>query len=48
MHSGQFCDVHELRYDMGCAILLEVGFVDVPKSSFQGAKNSNIGSNYVE
>ena len=44
MHSGQFCDVQELRFetakssDMGCATLLEVRFVDAPKSSFQVAK----------
>ena len=54
MHSGQFCDVQEMRFetvkssDMGCATLLEGRFDDAPKSSFQGAKNSNMGSNYVE
>ena len=54
MHSGQFCDVQEFRFetvkssDMGCATLLEGRFVDAPKSSFKGAKNSNMGSNYVE
>ena len=54
MHSGQFCDVQEFRFetvkssDMGCATLLEGRFVDAPKSSFQGAKNSNMGSNFVE
>ena len=48
MHSDRFCDVQELRFDVGCAILLEVGFVDAPKSSFQGAKNSNMGSKFVE
>ena len=54
MHSGQFCDVQELRFetakssDKCCATLLEGLFVDAPKSSFQGAKNSNMGSNYVE
>ena len=46
LHSGELYDVKELRYDMGCAILLEVGFVDVPKWSFQGAKNSNMDINY--
>ena len=54
MHSGRFGNVHELRfetarsYDMGCATLLEGRFVDASKSSFQGAKNSNICSKYVE
>ena len=54
MHSGQFCNVQELRFetskssDMGCATLLEGRFVDAPKSNFQGAKNSNMGSNFVE
>ena len=54
MHSGQFCDVQELRFvtvkisDMGCATLLEGRFVDAPKLSFQGAKNSNMGSHYVD
>ena len=52
MHSGQFCDVQELCFetakssDMGCATLLEGRFVDAPKSSFQGAKNSNMDINY--
>ena len=41
MHSGQFCDVQELRFetvkssDMGCATLLEGRF---DESSFQGSK----------
>ena len=54
MHSGQLCEVKELRFetvkrsDMGCATLLEGRLVDAPKSSFQGAENSNMGSNYVE
>ena len=54
MHSGQFCDVQKLRSetvkssDMGCATPLEGRYVDVSKSSFQGAKNSNVGSNYVD
>ena len=54
MHSGQLCDVKELRFetfkrsDMGCATLLEGRLVDAPKSSFQGAKNSIMGSNYIE
>ena len=54
MHSGQFCDVQELRFenakcsDMGCATPLEGRFFDAPKSSFHGAKNSNMGTNYVE
>ncbi len=54
MHSGQFCDVQELRFetakssDMGCANLLQGRFVDATKSSFQGAKNSNMDSNYVD
>ena len=53
MHSGQFCDVQELRFetakisDMCCATLLEGSFVDAAELSFQGAKNSNMGSNYV-
>ena len=53
-HSGQFCDIQELRFqtvnssDMGCATPLEGRFVDASKSSFQGAKNSNMGSNFVE
>ena len=53
MHSGQFFVVQELRFetvkssDMCYATLLEGRFVDAPKSSFQCAKNSNIGSNYV-
>ncbi len=44
MHSGQFCDVQELRFetvkssDMGCATLLEVRFDDDPESSFQDSK----------
>ena len=54
MHSDQFGNVQELRFetvkssDMGCATLLEGWFVDAPKSSFQGAKNSNMVSNYVD
>ena len=54
MLSGQFCDVQELRFetakrsDMGCATLLECRFIDAPKSSFQGAKNWNMGSNYFD
>ena len=54
MHSGQFCDVQELCFetakssDMGCATPLEGRFFDAPKSNFQGAENSNMGSNYVE
>ncbi len=40
MHSGQLCEVKELRFetvkrsDMGCATLLEGRLVDAPKSSF--------------
>ena len=54
MHSGQFCEVRELRFetvkssDMGCATPLEGGFVDASKSSFQGAKNSHIVINYFD
>ena len=54
MHSRQFCDVQHLLFetakifDMGCATVLEVRFVDASKSSFQGAKNSYMDSNYVE
>ncbi len=54
MHSGQFCNVQELRFetakssDISCASLLEGRFVDAPKSSFQGAKNSHIVSNYFD
>ena len=54
MHSDRFGNVQELRFenakssDMGCATVLEGRFVDAPKSSFQGAKNSIMGSNYVE
>ena len=54
MHSGQFCDVQELRFenvkcsDMGCATLLEGWFFDAPKSNFKGAKNSNTGSKEVD
>ena len=54
MHSDRFCDVQELRFvtvkisDMGCATLLEGRFVDALKSSFQGAKNSNMDSNSFE
>ena len=54
MHNGQFCDVQEFRFEtaktsyMGFANLLEGLFVVAPKSSFQVAKNSNMGSNYVE
>ncbi len=54
MHSGQFCNVKELRFetakssDMGCATLVEGRFVDAPKSSFKGAKNSNMGSKEVD
>ena len=54
MHSGQFCDVQELRFktakrsDMGCATLLEGRFFDAPKSISQGTKNSNMGRNYVD
>ena len=54
MHSERFGNVQGLRFetakstDMGCASLLEGRFFDAPKSSFQGAKNSNMGSNYIE
>ena len=54
IHSGQFFVVQELRFetvkssDMCYATLLEGRFVDAPKSSFQGANNSNMGSNYIE
>ena len=54
MHSGQFFDVQEFRFetvkcsDMGCATLLEGRFVDSLKSSFKGAKNSNMGSNFFD
>ena len=54
MHSGEFCDVQELCFvtvkssDMGCATPLEGRFFDAPKSNFQGAKNSNMGSIYVD
>ena len=54
MHSGQFCDVQELRFenvkcsDMGSATLLEGRFFDAPKSNFKGAKNSNTGSKEVD
>ncbi len=54
MHSDRFGNVQELRFDtakssdMYCATLLEGRFVDASKSSFQGAKNSNICSKYVE
>ena len=54
MHSGEFCDVQELCFvtvkssDMGCATLLDGRLVDAPKSSIQGAKNSNMGSKEVD
>ena len=50
MHRGQFGDVQELRFetdkssDMGSSTQLEGRFDDAPKSSFQGAKNSNMGT----
>ena len=54
MPSGDFCDVQELRFetakssDMTCSTLLEGRFFDGPKSIFQGTKNSNMGSNFVD
>ena len=54
MHSDRFGNVLELRFDtakssdMDCATLLEGRFVDASKTSFQGAKNSNMGSKFVE
>ena len=54
MHSGQFCNVQELRFetakssDKGCATLLEGRFFDAPKSNFQCAKNWNMVSNYFD
>ena len=44
MHSGQFCNLQELRFetanssDMGCATLLRDRFVDALKSGFRVRK----------